>query len=30
MDLLMAVAPHDTLDALEHELLVHEAVGRRV
>jgi ribosome-associated translation inhibitor RaiA len=26
---VMAVALHDALDALEHELLVHEAVGRR-
>jgi len=27
---LMSVALHDALDALEHELLVHEAMGRRV
>ena len=26
---LMTVALHDALDALEHELLVHEAVTRR-
>jgi ribosomal subunit interface protein len=26
---VMAVALHDVLDDLEHELLVHEAVGRR-
>jgi ribosomal subunit interface protein len=26
---LMSVALHDALDALEHELLVHEAVRRR-
>jgi hypothetical protein len=27
---LMAVALHEALDGLEHELLVHEAVGRRL
>jgi ribosome-associated translation inhibitor RaiA len=26
---LMSVALHDALDALEHELLVHEAMARR-
>ena len=27
---LMAAALHEALDGLEHELLVHEAVGRRL